>query len=239
MDGNRPRLIPLILLVLAVVIIATAILFCGSDTFSQSAATVVAIAKMEVGAPPADFQFARTGQGSESRWTVVSDPTSFGGQVIEQSSTDRTDYRFPLAIFNSIVAKNVDVSISFKSVAGRVDQAGGIAVRVLDADNYYVVRANALEDNVRFYRLVKGRREQIDGASSKRTANDSPLSLTAKFYSRPPIRPSTAWEKLRSGQSLTASRASTRSRLMYCPSTGSADDIQHEFLRPGPDHKRT
>lgn len=171
MDGNRPRLIPLILLVLAVVIIATAILFCGSDTFSQSAATVVAIAKMEVGAPPADFQFARTGQGSESRWSVVSDPTSFGGQVIEQSSTDRTDYRFPLAIFNSIVAKNVDVSISFKSVAGRVDQAGGIAVRVLDADNYYVVRANALEDNVRFYRLVKGRREQIDGANTKVAGN--------------------------------------------------------------------
>lgn len=171
MDGNRPRLIPLVPLVLAVVIVATAILFCGSDGFSQSAATVVAIAKMHVGAPPADFQFARTGQGSESRWTVVSDPTSFGGQVIEQSSTDRTDYRFPLAIFNSIVAKNVDVSISFKSVAGRVDQAGGIAVRVLDADNYYVVRANALEDNVRFYRLVKGRREQIDGANTKVAGN--------------------------------------------------------------------
>jgi glycosyl hydrolase family 59 (putative galactocerebrosidase) len=171
MDGNRPRLIPLIPLVLAVVIVATAIVFCGSDTFSQSAATVFAIARVGVGAPPADFQFARTGQGSESRWTVVSDPTSFGGQVIEQSSTDRTDYRFPLAIFNSIVAKNVDVSISFKPVAGRVDQAGGIAVRVLDADNYYVVRANALEDNVRFYRLVKGRREQIDGANTKVAGN--------------------------------------------------------------------
>ena len=171
MDGNRPRLIPLVPLVIAVVIVGTAILFCGSDSFSQSAATVVAIAKMNVGAPPADFQFARTGQGSESRWTVVSDPTSFSGQVIEQSSTDRTDYRFPLAIFNSIVAKNVDVSISFKPVAGRVDQAGGIALRVLDADNYYVVRANALEDNVRFYRLVKGRREQIDGANIKVAGN--------------------------------------------------------------------
>ena len=91
----------------------------------------------------------------------MSDPTSFSGRVIEQSSTDRTDYRFPLAIFNSVVAKNVDVSLKFKPVAGRVDQAGGIAVRVLDADNYYVVRANALEDNVRFYRVVKGRREQI------------------------------------------------------------------------------
>ena len=171
MDGDRPGLIPPILLVLGVVIVATAIVFCGSDGFSQSAATVIAIAKMDVGAPPADFQFARTGQGSESQWTVVTDPTSFSGRVIEQTSTDRTDYRFPLAIFNSIVAKNVDVSISFKSVSGRVDQAGGIALRVLDVDNYYVVRANALEDNVRFYRLVKGRREQIDGVNIKVAGN--------------------------------------------------------------------
>ena len=163
--------ISLMLLVLAAVMIAGAIVFGGSDGFSQSAATVIAIAKMEVGAAPADFKFVRTGQGGEGQWTVVNDPTSFSGRVIEQSSTDRTDYRFPLAIFEPVVAKNVDVSISFKPVAGRVDQAGGIAVRVLDADNYYVVRANALEDNVRFYRLVKGRREQIDGANIKVAGN--------------------------------------------------------------------
>jgi hypothetical protein len=172
MDGNRPRLIPLVPLVLAVVIVATAILFCVSDGFSQSAATVVTIAKMDVGAPPADFEFARTGQGSQGQWTVASDPTSFSGRVIEQTSTDRTDYRFPLAIFNPVVAKNIDVSVKFKPVAGHVDQAGGIAVRVLDADNYYVARANALEDNVRFYRVVKGRREQIHGTNTKVTGNE-------------------------------------------------------------------
>ena len=147
-------------------------MFMGSDGLSQSAATIVAIARMEVGAAPAGFEFPRTGQGGQGQWTVVSDATSFSDRVIEQTSTDRTDYRFPLAIFNSVVAKNVDVSISFKSVAGRVDQAGGIAVRVLDADNYYVVRANALEDNVRFYRVVKGRREQIHGANTKVTGNE-------------------------------------------------------------------
>jgi hypothetical protein len=58
---------------------------------------------------------------------------------------------------------------SSKPVAGRVD---GIAVRVVDADNYYVVRANALEDNVRFYRVVKGRREQIDGVNTKVASNE-------------------------------------------------------------------
>jgi len=142
-----------------------------TDAFSQSAATVVAIAKMQVGKPPADFKFARTGQGAPSQWTVVDDATSFSKRAIEQSSTDRTDYRFPLAIFEPIVAKNVEISVSFKPVTGRVDQAGGVAVRVLDADNYYVVRANALENNVRFYRVVKGRREQIGGVDTKVAGN--------------------------------------------------------------------
>ena len=59
-----------------------------------------------------------------------------------------------------------------KPVAGHVDQAGGIAVRVLDGDNYYVVRANALEDNVRFYRVVKGHRQQVDGFNTKVTSGE-------------------------------------------------------------------
>ena len=57
-------------------------------------------------------------------------------------------------------------------MAGNVDQAGGIAVRLADPDNYYVVRANALEDNVRFYRVVKGAREQLEGANVKVTPNE-------------------------------------------------------------------
>src|SRR5262249_6316705 len=165
MHGNRHSPIPLILL--AVVLAAGVFVTPGSEGLSQSAATVVAIANMEVGAAPADFKFARTGQGGPGRWTVVDDPTSFTGRVIEQSSTDSTDYRFPLAILDPVVAKNVEVSLRFKPVAGRVDQAAGLAVRVLDPDNYYVVRANALEDNVRFYRVVKGRREQIGGVDTK------------------------------------------------------------------------
>jgi hypothetical protein len=52
-------------------------------------------------------------------------------------------------------------------MAGKGDRAGGLAVRLTDADNYYVVRANALEDNVNLYRVIKGRRQQIKGASAK------------------------------------------------------------------------
>ena len=54
---------------------------------------------------------------------------------------------------------------------GTIDQAGGIAVRLASADNYYVVRANALEDNVNFYRVVNGRRSQIKGVRTKVASN--------------------------------------------------------------------
>jgi hypothetical protein len=155
-----------------VVLIAVIILCLAPDGFSQSAATVIAIAKMDSGSEPPGFKFARTGQGGPSQWVVVNDETAFGGRAIEQSSTDRTDYRFPIAIFDAVVARNVSVSLKFKPVAGHVDQAGGIAVRVRDADNYYVARANALEDNVRFYRVVKGRREQMDGVNTKVSGNE-------------------------------------------------------------------
>ena len=60
-----------------------------------------------------------------------------------------------------------EASVRFKAVSGRGDRAGGLAVRLMDADNYYVVRANALEDNVRLYRVVKGDRQQLSSASVK------------------------------------------------------------------------
>jgi glycosyl hydrolase family 59 (putative galactocerebrosidase) len=172
MDETKQKLFPLTLLILAAVVITGALVASGPEGLSQSTASMIAITQMKVGAAPTDFKFARTGKGGPGQWTVVSDETSFAGRVIEQSSTDRTDYRFPLAIFEPIVAKNIKFSVRFKSAAGRVDQAGGIAVRVLDGDNYYVVRANALEDNVRFYRVVKGRREQIGGMDTEVARNE-------------------------------------------------------------------
>ena len=67
--------------------------------------------------------------------------------------------------------RNVDVVVRFKPVGGSVDQAGGIAVRLASPDDYHIARANALEDNVRFYRIVKGRREQLRGANLKVASN--------------------------------------------------------------------
>jgi hypothetical protein len=139
----------------------------GAPMSAQSETTSIDISRMQPGTAPPGFEFTLTGGGPVSAWKIVSDPTATAQKAIAQTSRDRTDYRFPLAVYQPLSAKNVEVTVRFKPVAGQVDQAGGIAVRLADRDNYYVVRANALEDNVRFYRVVNGRRQQIQGADVK------------------------------------------------------------------------
>src|SRR5262245_58238592 len=151
--------------------LAVGALACAAAALAQTGAVTIDLERMTPGAAPADFDFARTGSGAVGQWTVVADASAASGRAIEQGSTDATDYRFPLAIYKPATAANVEVTLRFKALTGKVDRAGGIAVRVSDADNYYVVRANALEDNVRFYRVVKGRREQLAGADLKVAAN--------------------------------------------------------------------
>src|SRR5205807_3466599 len=114
---------------------------------AQQRAIQVDIAGMSAGVAPPGFEFTLTGGGPISAWKVVADPTAATQKAIAQTSQDRTDYRFPLAVYQPITAKDVDVTVHFKPLEGKVDQAGGIAVRLASADNYYVVRANALEDN--------------------------------------------------------------------------------------------
>ncbi|MBN9090380.1 MAG: hypothetical protein J0J01_26000 [Reyranella sp.] len=117
---------------------------------------------------PIAFQPMLTGRGGPVAWSVIDDPSApTGPKVLAQTSTDKTDYRFPLAVFDQPVLRDLDVAARFKPVSGEVDRAAGIAVRLIDRDNYYVVRANALEDNVRLYRVVKGDRQQFAGANVK------------------------------------------------------------------------
>lgn len=126
------------------------------------------IPRYDLGRLPPEFGTGwRTGRGAVGTWQAVEDATARGSRVIEQSSTDPTDYRFPLAVYRMAPVADVEASVRFKAMSGKGDRAGGLAVRVTDADNYYVVRANALEDNVNLYRVVKGRRIEIKGASVK------------------------------------------------------------------------
>jgi hypothetical protein len=151
-------------------VLALAMALTGSAMAEQKTIKVD-LTGMDTGLEPDGFTFWRTGEGAPAEWAVVADPSATEKQAIAQISKDTTDYRFPLAIYKPVSAKNVDVTVRFKPVSGKVDQAGGIAVRLTTPDDYYVVRANALEDNVNFYRVVKGRRSQIKGVSTKVAGN--------------------------------------------------------------------
>ncbi len=125
-----------------------------------------------VGKLPAHWSSARTGQGTDGTWVVQQDATAPSKpNVLAQTSTDTTDYRFPLAILDEGSYQDVAVSVKFRAVAGKVDQAGGIVFRYQDPNNYYIVRANALEDNYRLYHVLAGRRRQFAGVNLRVTPN--------------------------------------------------------------------
>ena len=144
----------------------------GIAALHSARADMIAFGTTQVGSTPSEFDVARTGDGGPAQWIIVPDTTAQGGLALEQASRDTADYRFPLAIYKPLSTANVAVQVRFKAVSGTVDRAGGIAVRLTTPDDYYVVRANALEDNVRFYRVVKGRREQLKSANVKVSANE-------------------------------------------------------------------
>jgi hypothetical protein len=121
------------------------------------------IAAMPVGGMPPGFTAGLTGQGEPVCWQVLSDDTAPGGKVIAETSRDTADYRFPICVLDDVTAKDVAVSVRFKAVAGEVDQAAGLLVRGQDQNNFYVARANALEANVRLYKVTDGVRRQIAG----------------------------------------------------------------------------
>ncbi len=119
-----------------------------------------------LGSLPSNFISSRTGGGDMGTWAVLSDNTTPSKpNVLAQTSTDRTDYRFPMAVLNDGVFKDLELSVKFKPVAGSVDEAGGLVFRYRDENNYYVVRANALEDNCNLYHVINGRRQQFAGAN--------------------------------------------------------------------------
>ncbi len=118
-----------------------------------------------LGVAPKYFEAMQTGPGEPGRWEVVEDDQASGGRAVAQVSPDPTDSRFPLLIYVPTVPADVEVRTRLRPIAGKVDQAGGLAVRLLDPDNYYVVRANALEGNVRFYKVIGGKRQQLAGAN--------------------------------------------------------------------------
>lgn len=133
-----------------------------STSATGQAATTWAFDHNDIGQPPAGFSFGRTGSGRTGRWVVraAADAPS-GPNVLAQEDTDRTDYRFPVAVADGPTFGDVRVTVRCKPVSGRVDRACGIVWRYQDENNYYLTRANALEDNVCWYYVQNGRRIEV------------------------------------------------------------------------------
>jgi hypothetical protein len=122
------------------------------------------------GSPPAGFGLARTGRGAEGSWVVrTENPSSTGkaNHVLVQESKDPTDYRFPLCIATEGQYRDVTLSMRAKPLSGEVDQGFGLVWRYRDADNYYLTRCNADEDNCTIYHVVKGVRRAFQNHSIK------------------------------------------------------------------------
>ncbi len=113
--------------------------------------------KTATGALPAGWSCGVTGKGT-SRWQVEADASATSKpNVLKQSGAGD----FPWCVKNSTAIKDGFVEVKFKPLAGNRDQAGGVVWRWEDGDNYYVARANALENNVSLYYTEKGSRKTI------------------------------------------------------------------------------
>jgi len=110
------------------------------------------------GAPPKGWTLTMTGRGTP-KWTVERDDTAPSKEKVLKQSGEAT---YPLALKDGTSIKDGFVEAKFKAISGSEDRAGGLVWRARDADNYYVVRANALEDNVVLYKTVKGVRNSLD-----------------------------------------------------------------------------
>ena len=118
---------------------------------------------LKAGAPPLGWTATQTGQG-DAKWEVVADDSAPSKPNVLKQSGVAT---FPVCIKDDTSLKDGFVAVKFKPVSGKEDQAGGLIWRCKDADNYYVARANALEDNVTIYHTIKGKRVAFKNIDTK------------------------------------------------------------------------
>lgn len=125
---------------------------------------------------PPGFRSALTGKGKTGEWKIVLDETPSQMQaltpqapsvsrrpVLAQVSRDPTDERFPLLIYQEETFGDFTLTTRFKTVAGAIERMAGIAFRIQNETNYYVVRASSLGNTFRFYKVVNGERGNLIG----------------------------------------------------------------------------
>src|SRR5436853_2684433 len=121
-----------------------------------SSANTVTFDNFKAGALPPGWTATQTGSGS-AKWSIEKDDTAPSKpNVLKQSGTAT----YPVCIKDDTSLKDGFVEVKFKPISGKEDQAGGVLWRAKDSNNYYIARANALEDNVTIYHTINGRRTE-------------------------------------------------------------------------------
>jgi hypothetical protein len=131
-----------------------------------AAAETVNFDDMKAGPPPPGWSATQTGSGT-AKWSVEKDASAPSKPNVLKQSGQAT---FPVCFKNDTNLRDGFVEVKFKPVAGKEDQAGGVIWRVQDANNYYISRANALEDNVTIYHTINGKRVAFKNINTKVTS---------------------------------------------------------------------
>lgn len=119
-----------------------------------------------LGQVPPGWSVRQTRPSQPARWAVVADRTaSSPPNAFAVTPAQGDEYTFNLALAEATAYRNVELVVNAKAVAGEQDQGGGVVWRCADENNYYVCRFNPLESNFRVYKVVQGRRNQLQSAS--------------------------------------------------------------------------
>lgn len=172
---KRPRNLCWIILLMFVGLVSGA---CGRDEQGASSPPIAVTPAGEwrtwnfdqvpAGQLPSEFSVPKTGRGTLPKWEVLADPTAPSPpNVVAQRSKENSGEHFNLAVVEDSDYQDLELEVRFKAVEGAEDQGGGLIWRYQDPDNYYIARANPLEDNFRIYRVVQGVRRQQKGAYIK------------------------------------------------------------------------
>ncbi len=134
------------------------LVICSVFLSGVALAETITFDDLKTGGPPPGWTATQTGSGS-AKWSVEKDGSAPSKPNVLRQSGVAT---FPVCFKNDTNFKDGFVEVKFKPVAGKEDQAGGVIWRVKDANNYYIARANALENNVVLYKTVNGKRSSLD-----------------------------------------------------------------------------
>ena len=124
--------------------------------------------KDPVGKTPAGLIPKETHPGKKmGEWKVEPDKTAPSTQHVLKLMTEEEKATFNLALLDKTSYKDVDLRVHMRADSGKEDQGGGLVWRCKDENNYYICRVNPLEKNVRVYKVVDGKREQLATAECK------------------------------------------------------------------------